>query len=179
MKVLRMGRIVGSRSRLLATAALLALALGAAEARANVVFELSGVTFSDGTLATGTFTTNDALNSLVDYDIKTLTGSIAGFEYTPATAGDSSTSLPSIIVLEPASLDHIIQLTITGLTSAGGPITIGQFDSFEQDSAGTHRQVVSGSVVPFSSVPEPSSLMMSGLALTTGLGIWARRRRTT
>jgi PEP-CTERM motif len=176
MKALRMGRMVGSSSRLLA-ATVLALALGAVEARANFVFELSGVTFDDGTLATGTFTTNNAVNSLLSYDITTTNGAITGFEYTPVTAGSSSSSLPAIIVLEPASLDHIIQLTFTGLTAAGAPVTIGQFDSFEQDASNIHRQVTAGSVVALSSVPEPSSLLMSGIAVVTGLGIWARRRR--
>ena len=141
MRGLHMGRLAGPGARLLA-ATVLALALGAVEARADHIFTLSNVTFDDGTLATGMFTTNDALNSLVNFDIKTSDGAITGFEYTPATAGSGSSSLPSIIVLEPASLDHIIQLTFDGgLTLAGAPILIGQFDSFEQDAAGTHRQV--------------------------------------
>ena len=88
------------------------------------------------------FTTNDALTSLLSFDITTTDGAIAGFHYTPGTAGSGPTSLPTIIVLEPASLDHIIQLTFNGgLTTAGVPILIGQFDSFEQDATGTHRQV--------------------------------------
>ena len=122
MRGLRMGRMAGSGARLLAAAAL-ALALGAVEARADHIFTLSGVTFDDGTSATGTFTTNDALTSLVSFDITTTTGAIAGFHYTPATAGSGPTSLPAILVLEPASLDHIIQLTFNGgLTPAGAPI---------------------------------------------------------
>ena len=113
MRVLRMRRMAGAGARLLAAAAL-TLALGAVEARANHVFTLSGVTFDDGTSATGMFTTNNGLSSLVDFDITTTTGAITGFHYTPATAGSGSTSLPGIIVLEPASLDHIIQLTFNG-----------------------------------------------------------------
>jgi PEP-CTERM motif len=177
MTLLRMGRMAGTGARLL-TAAALALALGAVEARANHIFTLSDVTFDDGTLATGMFTTNNALTSLVTFDITTTNGAIAGFEYTPGTAGSSSTSLPGIIVLEPSSLDHIIQLTFDGnLTLTGAPILIGQFDSFEQDSAGTHRAVVGGSVVAAGAVPEPSSLALAGTAVLAGLGLWARRRR--
>jgi len=173
-----MGRTVGSGVRLLVATAL-ALALGTVEARADHIFTLSNVTFDDGTLATGMFTTNDALNSLVNFDIKTTDGAITGFEYTPATAGSGSSSLPSIIVLEPASLDHIIQLTFNGgLTVAGAPITIGQFDSFEQDAAGTHRQVTGGLVVGLAAVPEPSSFVLAGTAALAGLGMWARKRRT-
>jgi len=172
-----MGRIKGSGVRLLAAAAL-ALVMGAVEARADHIFTLSNVTFDDGTLATGMFTTNDTLSSLLSYDITTVDGAIMGFHYTPATAGDSSSSLPGIIVLEPASLDHILELTFNGgLTLAGAPITIGQFDSFEQDMTSTHRQVTGGSVVALAAVPEPSSVALAGTAALAGLGMWVRRRR--
>jgi hypothetical protein len=177
MRLSRMVRTAGTGARLL-TAAALALALGAVEARADHVFDLSNVTFDDGTLATGTFTTDNALTNLVTFDITTTSGAIAGFEYTPATAGSSSTSLPGIIVLEPSNLDHIIELTFNGgLTLTGAPILIGQFDSFEQDSTNTHRAVVGGSVVAAGAVPEPSSLALAGTAALAGLGLWARRRR--
>ncbi len=176
MKVLRMGRIATSRGRLVAAAALV-MALGAVEARADHVFTLSGVTFDDGGTASGTFSTNNALNGLVSYDITTSGGTLSGFEYTPATSSSSSTSLPTILVFETASLDHLIQLTFTGLTVAGSPILIGQFDSFEQDPTSAHRQVLAGSVVGAAAVPEPSSLALAGTAALAGLGLWARRRR--
>jgi hypothetical protein len=174
MRGLHMGRMARSGARLLAATAL-ALALGAVEARADHIFTLSGVTFDDGGTATGMFTTNDALNSLVSYDILTSGGTLTGFDYTPATT-TSFSSLPSILVLETTGLEHLIQLTFTGLTVAGAPIKIGQFDSFEQDPTGTHRQVVSGEVVGLAAVPEPASLLMGGIAALAGLGMWARRR---
>jgi hypothetical protein len=167
-----MGRMAGSGARLLATAAP-ALAMGAVEAREDQVFTLSGVTFDDGGIASGTFSTNDALTSLVGFDITTSGGTLAGFEYVAGTAVSFS-SLPSILVLETSDLSHLIQLTFTALTAAGSPIKIGEFDSFEQDPSRTHRQVTAGSVV--GAVPEPSSLLMGGIAAFAGLGMWARRR---
>jgi hypothetical protein len=112
---------------------------------------------------------------LVNYDITTSGGTLTGFDYTPGTT-TSFSSLPSILVVETASLDHLIQLTFTGLSVAGAPITIGQFDSFEQDPTGAHRQVVAGSVVG-TAVPEPSSFALAATAVLAGLGLWTRRRR--
>jgi hypothetical protein len=164
--------------RLLA-AAVLALALGATEARANQIFTLSSVTFSDGGTATGTFTTNDALNSLVTYNITTSGGTLGGFNYTPATTVSASTSLPSIIVVGTSDLVHLMEITFTGLTLTGSPIKIGQFDSFEQGVNNVHRQITAGSVVgAVTAIPEPASLALAGTAAIAGLGmgLWRRRR---
>src|SRR4051812_33577931 len=75
MRVLHMRRMFALWTRFLPIAAL-ALTLGAVEAKADHVFTLSGVKFDDGTSATGLFTTNDALNSLVNFDITTTAGAI-------------------------------------------------------------------------------------------------------
>ena len=142
---------------------------GGGRVRADQVFTLSGVTFDDGGTATGTFTTDNTLTNLISYDITTSGGALAGFEYTPATT-TSFSSLPAILVLETASTDHLIQLTLSGLSVSGASITIGQFDSFEQDPSQAHRQVIAGSVVG-ASVPEPCSLALAGTAALAGLGL--------
>ena len=174
MRSLRLGWIAGSRGRLVAAAALV-LTLGAVEARADQTFTLSGVTFDDGGTATGTFTTNNDLNSLVSYDITTSGGTVTGFEYTTANTGSFS-SLPGILVVETSLQEHLLQLTFTGLNVVG-PIVIGEFDSFEQHQTNTQRHVNGGSVVEAGAVPEPSSLALAGTAALAGLGLWARRRR--
>ena len=140
-------------ARCLAAAAL-ALALGAVEARADHIFTLSGVTFDDGTSATGTFTTNDALTSLVNFDITTTNGAITGFNYTPATADPASTSLPAIIVLEPASLDHIIQLTFDGGLTLGRCADLDR--SIRQFRTGRRRYPSTGHCGLVSSAQPPS-----------------------
>jgi len=172
--------MTGSGARFLA-AAVLALALGAVEARADHIFTLSGVTFDDGTLATGTFSTNDGLNSLLDWDITTINGAIPGFHYLPGTSDSSSTSLPFILVVNtPPALDHILELTfVSPLTAAGALLTLNDpTGSFEQSpNGGNKRVLLEGSVIGLTAVPEPASLTLAGTAALAGLGLWARRRR--
>jgi hypothetical protein len=156
--------------RLLAAVAFV-LSLAANPASANIDFSLSGATLSDGGTLTGTFTTNDALNTLLNYDFTTSGGALTGFEYTPATAPVNLSSLPFIIVVETAALDQILQITFQGgLTATGGPILIGQFDSFEQVN-GQARQIGAGEA-GVAAVPEPATIVLlafGALGLLTGV----------
>ena len=153
----------------------LALCLGAGQASANIIYTFSGVTFDDGGTLTGTFTTNDTFNSLIDFNITTSPGAGGlGFHYTLGTSDSSSTSLPSIIVVNtPPLLDNILQVTFSSLTAAGSPILLGNFDSFEQHLT-ARRVITGGEAIVAAAVPEPSTLSMAGLGL---LGIFFLRRR--
>jgi hypothetical protein len=154
------------------------LFLATGQASANIVYTFSGVTFDDGGTLTGTFTTNDAITALVDFDITTSPGAGGlGFTYTPLTAASGSTSLPFIIVLSTPTLDEILQVTFNGgLTATGAPITIGEFDSFEQADPDARRDIVAGSaIVAPVTVPEPSTLAL--LATTGVLGVLTSLRR--
>jgi hypothetical protein len=151
-------------------------------ARANIDYTFSGVTFDDGGTLTGTFTTNNAITSLLDFDITTTAGSTnSGFHYTTGTVGSGPTALPSIIVLEPASLEEILQITFTGgLTATGALITIDPADSFEQSPpTNHHRNITAGeAIVSTTSVSEPSTIALAGIAaLAALLGSIRRRQR--
>lgn len=157
--------------RLLAAVGMV-LSLAANPASANIDFTLSGATLSDGGTLTGTFTTNDAITALLDYDLTTAGGALTGFEYTPATAPMNFSSLPSIIVVETTALDHILQVTFQGgLTATGAPILVGQFDSFEQVN-GQHREVTAGAAA-VAAVPEPSTMALLAIG---ALGLLTRVR---
>jgi hypothetical protein len=168
--------------RLIAATGLFVLALGLTTGRASadIAYQFSGVTFDDGATLTGTFTTNDAITALIAFDILTSAGSFRGFHFTAATADDSSTSLPFILVLnDPPTLDHILQVTFDGgLTATGAPIAIGPFDSFEQGpgAAGSvHRNITAGEVIlATTELPEPTTAALVGLGL---LGLFCIRRR--
>jgi len=157
------------------------LLLAASQASANVVFTFSGVTFSDGGTLTGTFTTDDALSTLIDFDITTSAGIGIGFHYTPGTSdGTTSTSLPSILVFDtPPANDNILEITFDGgLTALGAPIKIGTFDSFEQGLSPARRDITGGEAIVATSVPEPSTVGLVGLGVgVLGLLTYVRRRR--
>jgi len=162
--------------RLLAVVGL-ALCLTAAQASANILFTFSGVTFNDGGTLTGTFTTNDALDTLVSFDITTSAGVGIGFHYTTATAGSPSTSLPFILVLSTASLDNILEVTFNGgLTALGAPILIGVADSFEQGTPPARREITAGAAV-VAEVLEPSTIALLAIGVLGLLSCAPRRRQ--
>jgi len=183
MRGLREGRMVGSR---LLAAAALALTSAAVEAQANQTFNLSGVKFSDGGTATGSFTTNDALTSLVTYNITTSPEPGFGFNYTPATANSSPSRLPTMLALitppvgNNPSRELILEFEFLTADVALIIAPISAETGFTPGGGGVQRSVVEGQIVGAgvgASVPEPPSLLTGVVAALAGLGCARRRRR--
>jgi hypothetical protein len=162
--------------RLLAAVGLI-LSLAAGQAPANILYTFSGATLDGGGTLTGSFTTDDAISALLDFDITTSAGAGIGFHYTPATAGSSSTSLPFLLVLSTPTLDNILQVTFDGgLTALGATILLDTFSSFEQTTS-ARRDITGGEVTAGpTTVPEPATLALLGMAIL-GVVIGTRRGR--
>jgi hypothetical protein len=168
----------------------LALISAAVEAQANQTFKLSGVEFSDGGTATGSFTTNDSFTSLVTYNITTSPEPGFGFNYTPATSSSSPSRLPTLLALITPPVDNNpsreLMLEFDFVTTDVALILpISAETGFTPGGGGVQRSVMSGQVVGGgvgASVPEPSSLLLGGVAagvLTVVAYAGRKRRRAT
>jgi PEP-CTERM motif len=145
-----------------------ALMLAAAVPAKASVYNLSGVTFNDGTTATGSLTIDVILLPadafLTAFDIVTAAaGSLPGETY----QGSTSQVCCNFDLSAPGALLH---LSVSGLSLSGASSVSG----YEVDG-GNFRLIASGSLT--SAVPEPSTWVMMILGFA-GVGFMAYRRKS-
>jgi hypothetical protein len=187
-KVFRCVRTIG-----FLTAAILSIAANGSAAKADVVWNLENVQFSDGTSASGSFSINQ-YGYLDGFDITTITGSaLSGYTYTPiinAQISDGGTVITFNRDL-PHAYDGFLQLVFADPITVPGtdplvacnPSTPGscnptvsyECDGYEQldhSCFADVRYVVSGFAQD--PVPEPGSV---ALLLTSLVGFGIARSR--
>ena len=167
-------------------AALLGLSLLAASAHsalADASFTFSNVTFSStpggaanaGTL-TGTFTTNDALSTILSYDITASpVGSFLGFHYTTSNSFVSASSLPTqYFRIDSNNGLNQLQIVFASTLSRTNSTVILSPQSSEHEASGGNRYPT-GSIA---AVATPGPVAGAGLVALLGMiGAFFGRRR--
>jgi len=149
----------------------------ATSASAQVTWTLNDVTFTNGNTATGTFTTNAAVNDFLSFSI-TVTGSDSSAAFT-ATQMDAG-ALPDIVGFANSDFSKYVALfTASALTNAGGIIPLVNTPNQSVDCPGCGVLVLNSDTELIGVTPEPSTagFMLVGLALLMGTWFLRRGRR--
>jgi hypothetical protein len=164
---------------------------------APMTWQLSGITFDDNTTASGTFSYDAGTDTLLSYQISVHDGALPAFTYSGSTATNTCTKIangnnqsggcntndaPNELYLGSSDGSRFLELYLaSALTGAGGTVSLltsANYQSYEiAPNDYDFRLISAGSLASVSdaNVPEPASLALMGIALSSMFG--AKRLR--
>src|SRR5262249_10560937 len=128
-----------------------------------IVWQLFGVTFSDGATASGTFTYDASSDLYSAWNITVTPGILTAYNYRPGIdsgfVGIHPAGQVDFVAFPPATPGRYVRLTFaSALTNAGGIDLLRTNNSgYECNNCTTFRYITGGQVA---SVPEPSTLAL-------------------
>jgi hypothetical protein len=164
---------------------------------APMTWQLSSVAFDDNTTASGTLRYDASTDTLLSYQISVQDGALPAFTYSGSTAantcmkiahgnnqsgGCNTNDAPNELYLGSSDGSRSLELYLaSALTDAGGTVSLltsGNYQSYEiAPNDYNFRLISAGSLasVADAKVPEPASLGLMGIALSSMFG--AKRLR--
>jgi hypothetical protein len=143
-----------------------------------ITYTLTGVTFTDGTSATGSFTFDADTKKSSGYSILTMPGILSAFNWNPSNSGlyYGGGAGPNNFTLITLTGNRVFNFSfVNPLTNAGGTDPINFASTYECNNCGTYRRVNAGSVTSVN-VPEPGTLALL-LPVLAGIAYTTRRRQ--
>jgi hypothetical protein len=144
-----------------------------------IVWQLVGVTFSDGASASGSFTYDAATDVYSAWNISVAAGILTAYTYQPSVDGGfvgiHPTGQVDFVAFPPATSGRYVRLAFASPLTNGGGIDRLRADNsgYECNNCSTFRYIRGGQVA---SVPEPSNLTL--LFAAFALAVVFRRART-
>jgi hypothetical protein len=152
------------------------------KARIFFTWTLSGVTFTDGATASGSFVYDADTHSWSDFSVSTTAGLLSAFTFDASNSGFYlSGSGPNSFILFAPDLRRYMNFSFDHpLGNGGGTHLIRTSNSYECMNCSPYRYVSAGALVsaPEAEVAEPGTMAAMGAALAALLLARRRRART-
>ena len=167
------------RTALVAGFMMLAAALPAHAGLIN--WNLNGVTFSDGTTASGSIVMDPTARTWSSFSVSTAAGTLAAFTFDTSNSGlyfGGGAGPNNFILMEKTGRRYFNFSFVDAMNPAGGSFALNTASSYECMNCNPFRRVTAGSLSSeaAAAVPEPATTALLLPAL--GLMGWISRRRT-